>query len=361
MRTHYCGELNANTSARPSPCAAGHTAAATTAASSSSTCATVPAWSQIVIDPDTPQVFANAETVRNEFVLKITCKVRPRPEGTVNPNIPTGESKCWRARSKSSTRRSPRRSCWTTTTCQKPSAWNIAISTCAARDAEEHALRYRVAKTLRDYLDSAGFIEVETPMLTRSTPEGARDYLVPSRVHHGMFFALPQSPQLFKQLLMVAGFDKLLPDHQVLPRRRPARRPPARIHPGRYRNLIPIRKPDHGHRRGLIRNDVQECAGHQPAQPFPAHVARRSDEQVRFRQAGHARDAGNHRTHRCNEGCGFQGVLRPGQLHRRPCSRPAHPRRRGAHSRRDRRLHRVRQDLRRKGSGLHQDQRHRPA
>ena len=162
---------------------------------------------QIVIDPDTPETFAIAETVRSEFVLKVTCKVRARPEGTVNPNMPTGEVEML---------------------ATEIEVLNPSLTPPFMLDDEnltetvrlEHRyidlrrpamqknmmLRYRVAKTLRDHLDSNGFIEVETPMLTRSTPEGARDYLVPSRVHHGMFFALPQSPQLFKQLLMVSGF-----------------------------------------------------------------------------------------------------------------------------------------------------------
>ncbi len=164
---------------------------------------------QIVIDPDTPEAFANAETVRSEFVLKVVCKVRARPEGTVNANIPTGEVEML---------------------ATEIEILNPSLTPPFMLDDEnltetvrlEHRyidlrrpamqknmmLRYRVAKTLRDYLDTNGFIEVETPMLTRSTPEGARDYLVPSRVHHGMFFALPQSPQLFKQLLMVSGFDR---------------------------------------------------------------------------------------------------------------------------------------------------------
>ena len=164
---------------------------------------------QIVIDPDTPEAFANAETVRNEFVLKVVCKVRARPEGTVNTNIPTGEVEML---------------------ATEIEILNPSLTPPFMLDDEnltetvrlEHRyidlrrpamqknlmLRYRVAKTLRDYLDTNGFIEVETPMLTRSTPEGARDYLVPSRVHHGQFFALPQSPQLFKQLLMVSGFDR---------------------------------------------------------------------------------------------------------------------------------------------------------
>ena len=164
---------------------------------------------QIVIDPDTPETFAIAETVRSEFVLKVTCKVRARPEGTVNPNMPTGEVEML---------------------ATEIEVLNPSLTPPFMLDDEnltetvrlEHRyidlrrpamqknmmLRYRVAKTLRDHLDSNGFIEVETPMLTRSTPEGARDYLVPSRVHHGMFFALPQSPQLFKQLLMVSGFDR---------------------------------------------------------------------------------------------------------------------------------------------------------
>ncbi|MFZ9642744.1 MAG: aspartate--tRNA ligase [Candidatus Methylopumilus sp.] len=164
---------------------------------------------QIVIDPDTPAAFAIAESVRSEYVLKVTCKVRPRPEGTVNKNIPTGEVEML---------------------ASEIEILNPSLTPPFMLDDEnltetvrlEHRyidlrrpamqknmmLRYRVAKTLRDHLDSNGFIEVETPMLTRSTPEGARDYLVPSRVHHGMFFALPQSPQLFKQLLMVSGFDR---------------------------------------------------------------------------------------------------------------------------------------------------------
>lgn len=164
---------------------------------------------QIVIDPDTKDAFAIAETVRSEFVLKVVCKVRARPEGTVNPNLPTGEVEML---------------------ATEIEVLNASLTPPFMLDDEnltetvrlEHRyidlrrpamqknlmLRYRVAKTLRDYLDTNGFIEVETPMLTRSTPEGARDYLVPSRVHHGMFFALPQSPQLFKQLLMVSGFDR---------------------------------------------------------------------------------------------------------------------------------------------------------
>jgi aspartyl-tRNA synthetase len=164
---------------------------------------------QIVIDPDTPEAFKNAETVRNEFVLKVVCKVRARPEGTVNANIPTGEVEML---------------------ASEIEILNPSLTPPFMLDDEnltetvrlEHRyidlrrpamqknlmLRYRVAKTLRDYLDVNGFIEVETPMLTRSTPEGARDYLVPSRVHAGQFFALPQSPQLFKQLLMVSGFDR---------------------------------------------------------------------------------------------------------------------------------------------------------
>jgi aspartyl-tRNA synthetase len=164
---------------------------------------------QIVIDPDTPEAFKYAESVRSEYVLKVVCKVRARPEGTVNANIPTGEVEML---------------------ATEIEILNASLTPPFMLDDEnltetvrlEHRyidlrrpamqknmmLRYRVAKTLRDYLDVNGFIEVETPMLTRSTPEGARDYLVPSRVHAGQFFALPQSPQLFKQLLMVSGFDR---------------------------------------------------------------------------------------------------------------------------------------------------------
>jgi aspartyl-tRNA synthetase len=164
---------------------------------------------QVVIDPDTPEAFKLAEETRSEFVLRVVGKVRPRPAGTENPNLPTGMVEVL---------------------TQQLEILNPSLTPPFQLDDDNinenirlqyryldlrrpamqanMRLRYRVSKLMRDYLDQNGFLEVETPMLTRSTPEGARDYLVPSRVHDGMFYALPQSPQLFKQLLMVAGYDR---------------------------------------------------------------------------------------------------------------------------------------------------------
>ncbi len=165
--------------------------------------------SQIVIDPDTPEAFAIAETVRNEFVLKVVCKVRARPEGTVNPNIPTGEVEMLASEIEVLNQSlTPPFMLDDDNLSEMVRLEHRYIDLRRPAMQKNLMLRYRVAKTLRDYLDTAGFIEIETPILTRSTPEGARDYLVPSRVHHGHFFALPQSPQLFKQLLMVSGFDR---------------------------------------------------------------------------------------------------------------------------------------------------------
>jgi len=164
---------------------------------------------QVVVDPDTPEAFKLADTVRGEFVLEITGIVRERPAGTTNANLVSGEIEIL---------------------AKEIVILNAAVTPPFQIDDEhlseitrlQHRvidlrrpvmqnnlrLRYKVALLVRNFLDSRGFIDVETPMLTRSTPEGARDYLVPSRVHDGQFFALPQSPQLFKQLLMVAGFDR---------------------------------------------------------------------------------------------------------------------------------------------------------
>jgi aspartyl-tRNA synthetase len=164
---------------------------------------------QIVIDPDTPEAFKLAETVRSEFVLKVVCKVRARPEGTVNANIPTGEVEMLATEIEIlNPSLTPPFMLDDDNLSEMVRLEHRYIDLRRPAMQKNMMLRYRVAKTLRDHLDSNGFIEVETPMLTRSTPEGARDYLVPSRVHHGQFFALPQSPQLFKQLLMVSGFDR---------------------------------------------------------------------------------------------------------------------------------------------------------
>ncbi|MCE9571026.1 MAG: aspartate--tRNA ligase [Rhodocyclales bacterium] len=209
MRTHYCGEVNA---------------------SHVDQIVTLCGWNhrrrdhggvifidlrdreglaQIVCDPDRPEMFKIAEDVRNEYVLKVTGKVRRRPAGTENPNLASGEIEIL---------------------CHELEVLNAAVTPPFQLDEENLSenvrlthrvidlrrpqmqknlmLRYKVAMAFRRFLDDKGFIDIETPMLTKSTPEGARDYLVPSRVHPGQFFALPQSPQLFKQLLMVAGYDR---------------------------------------------------------------------------------------------------------------------------------------------------------
>ncbi|MBK7014731.1 MAG: aspartate--tRNA ligase [Sulfuritalea sp.] len=209
MRTHYCGEVNA---------------------SHVDQIVTLCGWShrrrdhggvifidlrdreglaQVVCDPDRPEMFKVAEDVRNEYVLKVTGKVRRRPAGTENANLASGEIEIL---------------------CHELEVLNAAVTPPFQLDEDNLSenvrlthrvidlrrpqmqknlmLRYKVAMAFRRFLDDKGFIDIETPMLTKSTPEGARDYLVPSRVHPGQFFALPQSPQLFKQLLMVAGFDR---------------------------------------------------------------------------------------------------------------------------------------------------------
>lgn len=166
---------------------------------------------QLALDPDRdPEAHKKAEQIRNEFVVAVHGKVSPRPEGTVNPSMKTGEVEVEVSELKILNR------------SETPPfmldehsevAENIRLKyrfLDLRRPALQQKLmmRHLVARTVRNYLDGQGFIEIETPVLTKSTPEGARDYLVPSRVNPGNFFALPQSPQLFKQLLMVSGFDR---------------------------------------------------------------------------------------------------------------------------------------------------------
>ena len=164
---------------------------------------------QVVCDPDRADMFKTAEGLRNEFCVQIKGIVRARPDGTVNSGLKSGKIEVL---------------------CHELVVLNPSVTPPFQLDDENLSettrlthrvldlrrpymqnnlmLRYRVSMEVRKFLDASGFVDIETPMLTKSTPEGARDYLVPSRVHDGMFFALPQSPQLFKQLLMVAGFDR---------------------------------------------------------------------------------------------------------------------------------------------------------
>ena len=209
MRTHYCGQLNAALDGQiVSLCGWAHRRRDHGGVIFIDL-RDREGLAQIVCDPDRADSFKIAESVRNEFCLRITGKVRPRPAGTTNAGLASGEIEIL---------------------CHEIEVLNPSVTPPFQVDDDNLSenvrllhrvidlrrpqmqhnmmLRYKTARAFRRFLDDNGFIDIETPMLTKSTPEGARDYLVPSRVHPGQFFALPQSPQLFKQLLMVAGYDR---------------------------------------------------------------------------------------------------------------------------------------------------------
>jgi aspartyl-tRNA synthetase len=164
---------------------------------------------QVVIDPDVPDAFANAERVRNEFVLRVIGRVRRRPEGTENPNLATGAVEVLAREIEILNRSEPLPfQLDDDDTSEEVRLRYRYLDLRRPVMQERLRLRTRVVSALRQFLEQHGFLDIETPMLTKATPEGARDYLVPSRTHPGSFFALPQSPQLFKQLLMMAGMDR---------------------------------------------------------------------------------------------------------------------------------------------------------
>ncbi|UQY33882.1 aspartate--tRNA ligase [Pseudomonas fulva] len=165
---------------------------------------------QVVFDPDRADTFAKADRVRSEYVVKITGKVRLRPEGARNANMASGaiEVLGYELQVLNEAETPPFPLNEYTDVGEETRLRYRFIDLRRPEMAEKLKLRSRITSSIRRYLDDNGFLDVETPILTRATPEGARDYLVPSRTHAGSFFALPQSPQLFKQLLMVAGFDR---------------------------------------------------------------------------------------------------------------------------------------------------------
>ena len=165
---------------------------------------------QVVFDPDRAESFALADSCRSEFVVQIKGLVRARPEGTVNPNMVTGEIEVLGHELEILNRAAtpPFQLDDHQTVGEDIRLKNRFIDLRRPEIQQKLRFRSKVTSVLRRYLDENGFLDIETPILTRATPEGARDYLVPSRTHQGSFFALPQSPQLFKQLLMVSGFDR---------------------------------------------------------------------------------------------------------------------------------------------------------
>jgi aspartyl-tRNA synthetase len=163
---------------------------------------------QIVFDPDAAAMFKEAERLRSEFVIKVKGRVRERPAGTVNANLASGRVELLALELEVLNRSEPLPFQLDETVGEEVRLKYRYLDLRREVMNQRLRLRHRITRSMRHYLDEHGFIDLETPMLTKATPEGARDYLVPSRTHAGKFFALPQSPQIFKQLLMISGFDR---------------------------------------------------------------------------------------------------------------------------------------------------------
>jgi aspartyl-tRNA synthetase len=208
MRTHYCGQIDESLTGQV---------------------VTVAGWAQrrrdhggvifvdlrdrsgllqIVFDPDRAEVFVQAERVRSEYVLRVTGLVRARPQGTVNPNLKSGRIEVLCQDIEILNRSEPLPFQLDETVSEDVRLRYRYLDLRREEIRDRLLLRHRITRAMRNYLDDAGFVDIETPMLSKATPEGARDYLVPSRTHAGKFFALPQSPQIYKQLLMISGFDR---------------------------------------------------------------------------------------------------------------------------------------------------------
>ena len=163
---------------------------------------------QIVFDPDAAAIFKEAERLRSEFVIKVKGRVRERPAGTVNANLASGRVELLAQELELLNRSEPLPFQLDETVGEEVRLKYRYLDLRREVMSQRLRLRHRITRSMRHFLDNNGFIDLETPMLTKATPEGARDYLVPSRTHPGKFFALPQSPQIFKQLLMISGFDR---------------------------------------------------------------------------------------------------------------------------------------------------------
>jgi aspartyl-tRNA synthetase len=163
---------------------------------------------QVVFDPDEAAVFAQAERLRNEFVIRVKGRVRARPAGTANTHLASGAVELLAKEIEILNRSEPLPFQLDETVNEELRLKYRYLDLRREIMSQRLRLRHRITRAMRAFLDEHGFIDLETPMLTKATPEGARDYLVPSRTHPGKFFALPQSPQIFKQLLMIAGFDR---------------------------------------------------------------------------------------------------------------------------------------------------------